>query len=342
MAVQNFFFIQLWTAALGNVAGGLLAQVQNVALGVLAIMLILSAYEAFARGASLRDLIVNLAKYAACAVVIQQWQPIFTAFSTGFSQIAMSLGAGDFAGTFQTAFNNQLNGISIVGLTGIDWLALIDYVVLVLSMVIFYIVLILFELFYTCWGLVLFALGPFLIALLPSQAASSWAKNYIGKTAEWAAWPVLYALLAKLTEALNLTTWSSIAATFPNPSASNAEAVVVNEFETAIISLVYVVLMILIPFVAHFLIHGDFTGAIGAIKNVLMIKAAIMKELGVGAKEAVSTKGGEKAGSSGNSSGKGNDKGSNSSSGADTKVSKAPSPTPAASSSCVPRPASAS
>ena len=339
MAVQQFFFQKLWLAALGTVAGNILGNIQSTALGVLAVMLVLSVYEAFARGASLRDLVVNLVKYAACAVVIQEWQPIFTAFSTGFSDIAVSLGAGDFVGTFQTMFNNQLQGVSIVGLTGIDWLALIDYIVLVAAMLVFYIVMILFEIFYTCWGLILFAMGPFLIALLPSQAAASWAKNYIGKTAEWAAWPILYALLERLTEALNLTTWSSLAATFPNPTAGNAIAGVVNEIQAAIISVVFIILMILIPFVAHFLIHGDFSGAIGAIKNVIMIKAAIMKELGMEVGKKGTQKSAEKSADGKSSKG---DKGSSSSStAADGKGSKAPSATPSAASSTVPKPAGA-
>jgi hypothetical protein len=336
MAVQQFFFQKLWLAALGTVAGNILGNIQSTALGILAVMLVLSVYESFARGASLRDLVANLAKYAACAVVIQEWQPIFTEFSTGFSNIAMSLGAGDFVGTFQTMFNNQLQSVSIVGFTGIDWLALIDYIVLVLAMLIFYIVMILFEIFYTCWGLILFAMGPFLIALLPSQAAASWGKNYIGKTAEWAAWPILYALLERLTEALNLTTWSSLAATFPNPTAGNSLAGVVNEIQAAIISVVFVILMILIPFVAHFLIHGDFSGAIGAIKNVIMIKAAIMKELGMEAGKKASSKGAEKGAES---NGGKSDKGSSNTTGADTNASKAPSATPSAASSTVPKPA---
>lgn len=325
MPVQQFFFQTLWLAALGTVAPEILGNIQSIAFGVLAVMLVLSVYEAFARGASIRDLVANLAKYAACAVVIQQWLPIFTSFSTGLSSIAMSLDAGNFVSTFQTMYSNQIQGVSIVGITGIDWMALVDYVWLIASMLIFYVVLILFEILYTCWGLILFAIGPFLIALLPSQATASWAKNYIGKTAEWAAWPILYALLEKLTESLNLTTWAKLASTFPNPTLGNSLAGTVNEIQAGIIGIVFVALMILIPFVAHFLIQGDFTGAIGAIKNVLMLKASIMRELGATA----ASKGAKESATGAAGGSKGGDKGSGGSAGSQaSQGNRAPSSTP--------------
>jgi hypothetical protein len=268
-----FFFLPMWQQALSGAAAGMLGSIQAIAFGILAVMLVLSIYEAFARGGSPRDLVVSLVKYAVCAFLIQNWQSFFTDISNGFLVLASSIAGGrDFCATFKasiasltTSGGSQASVWSSIfeGSLG----AVSTYVMLAVIPLIYYVVMIIFEVIYTCWGLILFALGPLMVALLPSSAVAPVGKHFLRSTAEWCAWPLLYAIIAKLAFVINLPSVAAPASAIdiiPNSTTQTG---------TVLIAIVYILFLILIPFIAHLLIRGDF--ALTAVATIAMAMRTI-------------------------------------------------------------------
>jgi hypothetical protein len=278
----SFFFVQVWNQALGSVGAGMLGTVQGIAFTILATMFLLSIYEGFARGGSVRDVLMSLVKCAACALILQYWQQFFQDISNGFSQVAISVAGGvDFATAYQQSLNNIVgqNQSNVMSITGIDLAALLNDLVIFLTVILFYLAMLLLEIMYTCWGLILFALGPFLVALLPSNATASAGKYYLKSLAEWAAWPILYAIMAKLSVSLNVLT----AGTFNGGGVAGGIASGVSQLQAIVIGIVYIIFMILIPFIAHALIKGDFAGAVQALSRVALMARNIAALAGGGA-----------------------------------------------------------
>ena len=336
--LDNFFFIQMWTRAVENVASGsMLSSIESCATGVVAVLFVLSVYESFAKGASLRDLLMNLFKFAVCVVIIQNWLSIFMEVSTGVSGLASQIDNQD---TYEQMLNNTLSPSFTAAFTNgsmfpsLDILALFKDLIIFLVAVLCGIVLFLFEMFYTMWGLILLALGPIMVALYPSNATRSFTTNYLSKTAEWAAWPLLYAILSRLVNSSQMVTTQGID---PNHQFTGMLATTLAYLQSPIIALVYIILIILLPFVAHFIIQGDFAGTIGSVKNVMMMLTTGMKMGGNAAKalggKAASGYGGWAAGGGGGGSGSGGGAGGGSSYGIESMYqsggASAPPPSPA-------------
>ena len=283
---MTFFFVQVWNQALGSVGAGMLGTLQGIAFAILATMFLLSIYEGFARGGSVRDLLVSLVKCAACALILQYWQQFFQDVSNGFTQVAGTIAGGiDFATAFKQSLNNIVgqNQSNVMSITGIDLAALLNDFVIFFTVLLFYTSMVLFEIMYTCWGLILFALGPFLVALLPSNATASAGKYYLKSLAEWAAWPILYAIMAKLSVSLNVLT----AGTFTNGGIVGGIASGVNQLQAIVIGIIYIIFMVLIPFIAHALIKGDFAGVVQALSRVALMAKNVVALAGGGAGAAV-------------------------------------------------------
>jgi type IV secretion system protein TrbL len=282
----SFFFMTVWNQALGSVGAGMLGTIQGIAFVILATMFLLSIYEAFARGGSARDLIVSLVKCAACALILQYWQQFFQDVSNGFSQLAVTIAGGvDFATAYKQSLLNIVgqNQSNVMSITGIDLAALLNNVVIFLTVLLFYIAMLLLEIMYTCWGLMLFALGPLLVALLPSNATASAAKHYLQSMAEWATWPILYAIMAKLSVSLNTLT----AGTFNGGGVSGAIASGVNQLQAIVIGIIYIIFMILIPFIAHALVKGDFGGTVQGLSRLAMMVKNVAAMAATGGGSAV-------------------------------------------------------
>jgi uncharacterized membrane protein YgcG len=193
--------------------------------------------------------------------------------------------------------------------------------------------MVIFEVIYTCWGLILYAIGPFMIALLPSGATASFSKNYFKSVAEWSAWPILYAIMGLLSvKVRTIATSGSQTSTL-----SGAAAALTVQMQSVIVAAVYIIFLILIPFIAHSLIAGSFSQTTMAIRQVVMTAMTMGKAAGAsgaakgaGAASGSGGSGGSAGGGSGSggaiSSGSGSSSGS--SGGAHGGTSPVPSPPP--------------
>jgi hypothetical protein len=145
--------------------------------------------------------------------------------------------------------------------------ALLTLVEIVLAYIIYPFCTQIFAIIYTFWGSCLFAVGPFVIALAPSSIVNSLTKYYTLNLVVWNAWTVLYAVFGCLISAIHMNDVNTIAS-------GNGGAIGFGGFVGAgpldggieaigLISLIYAILILLIPMVAAFVLRGQFS-AVGA------------------------------------------------------------------------------
>ena len=263
------FFETIWTSSMGNVSS-ILGNIQNVAYTLVGVLLILGVYEAFARGGNMRDLLVHALKCAICIFLITNWTAFFTDITTnGVFKIAGSLGGTDFykaLGAGQdglTGIGDMLTNQQSFSWTdlGKDLALLINDGAIGLAVFANYIIYYAFETLFTAWGLILYALGPLLVAMLPSSFVAPIGKQYLQSLGQWLLWPILYTVIGTLSTSIN---------TYQSTITVNGA----NNFAQAIITLIFILMMAVIPFIAHSLIKGDFANAAGTTMRMAMAAAS--------------------------------------------------------------------
>jgi hypothetical protein len=271
-----FFFITCFNNEIGSVASRILTNIQTLSYGILATLFLLSVYESFAGGGKPRDLIISLVKYATCVLIIVNWQTLFLQVSNGFSTVAGQINPIDFCKEFMTTFFSSsqagttsswtmsLFTMSIVQILGAFLWAIVG--------ICYYIIMVLFAIIYTAWGCILFGIGPLLVALYPSRATSTFAKNYGKSLAEWAAWPILYAIIGSCAEGM-----AKVSLVIgPNVSGNQVLASIWELIQNIVIAFIYIIFLIAIPFIASHLIQGSFGGAVmSAAKGIAAMGKAV-------------------------------------------------------------------
>jgi hypothetical protein len=142
-----------------------------------------------------------------------------------------------------------------------------------------------FMFMFILWGGVLYCMGPLMIALAPSGLVGSYAGQYCRSLAEWALWPAMYSMFAMLMTAISSPDVNAIMSGSSTTSLPGSlDQPTVEMLLLALTSLVYGVCMLFVPFIAHFLIKGDFAGvAMGMMRAGKAASAAISGGMGAGA-----------------------------------------------------------
>jgi hypothetical protein len=339
------FFQNLWTlqAAPSGAVGTLVGSggaISVAAYSILSVILIVGVYEAFARGGAMRDLIVLMAKVAVCGLLIATWSTFFTDITTnGSFALANSIGGSDFYTNLQAAItamqNIQYGSMSLTNL-GQDSLELVNAIAIGIAMIIYWVAYYLMIFAFTAWGLILMAIGPLLVATIPSSLVSSYGSTYIKGLVQWLSWPILYSVMGVLVTGLQSdTTWSANPAAFSN----------MNNLTIAGVTVTYSVAVMFIPWLAQYIINGSFSGAASIVTGVMGAMggtamgafaggAGLMSSGGGGGGSAAGSGGGAAGGGGGETGGGGGGGGATGGgSGGGGKTVTSPSPTPPATSS---------
>jgi hypothetical protein len=313
MAAPDYFFMQPLQTSIQALSGTALTSIDSIAYAILVVTLIIGVYEAFSQNASIGKLIGSVLKYVAAAGVIANWSTFFTAIYQSTGSLAWSIASQDFISTFkQTIASNNIaaSQVSVFNFLSLNLAAILQGLIFLVVPLLFWVVMLLFSLLFSLWGSILFCLGPLLIASLPSTTVNSYAKGYLKSLIEWALWPVLYSIMGAL--ALSVTS-GGISALFSSTSGLGFVANSASLFMLMIQAIAYMVFMILIPFLAHFLINGSFAGAAGSAIGM----ATGFVSAGVSAGKAVA---GKAAGAGAGAAGGGNNAGSEQQIGQSTAV----------------------
>jgi hypothetical protein len=259
-----FFFDSFFNQALAAMTSTI-NSVQGVAYAILGITFLLSVYEAFGRGGDTRQLMIGFLKYVVAAVVIQNWPAVFNDLHTTMEAIAYNITTQDYASLWQSNWSTWMAGNPdpLITIMTASWATIVQDAILVVIDIVYGVALMIFDFMYALWGCVLYVLAPLLIALLPSIGLAGFSKKFLSGLAEWCMWPILYAVFAAMAYDMNSADITSILA---SKSYVDIISNTTNMLLIGTMSLVIALCLLIIPFLAHFLIGASFDGvAAGAI-----------------------------------------------------------------------------
>jgi len=289
------FFQQVWTSSLGSLAGSwITGSIQNIAYGIIFALLVVGIYTAFAKGNGFRDVFTALIWAVVCAAIVNQWQTLFTMVSNDGFGLANNIGSGDYFTNVVGATIVPSSGSSIFSYFKLlnplnDIAVFCNFVAVAVTVISYYFLYYLMIVAFTGWGVVMYGVGPLLVALLPAHATRSLGKQYLISLGQWALWPYLYALMSLIAALVN---------TIPAPKQMTITGgqTVVTSLSQVFIALTLISMTATIPYIAAKILQGDFAGAMG---NAMAQTMGSVTDLAKGITQGGSTGGGGASGGPG-------------------------------------------
>jgi hypothetical protein len=258
----NFYFEQLLSTALGGIdSSNIMTSVLAVAASILLMSFLYSAYEAFAGGGDVRVLAASGGKYLLLGLIFASYGTVFRDLIGVFSSVAdfiySSTGVGDL-------FSNWLNQLSTYAGTN-GWSSMwglisggisgfLSMIIIMAGFIIYPFSYLLFTVFYALYGSILYVVGPFVLALLPSRSLGALARTYAVNLMIFGAWSIVYAIIQVLMSAINLNSINSVL---------NANGVL-NSFIgsgsmilLALVSVLFSICIAFIPYFASRIVRGE-------------------------------------------------------------------------------------
>lgn len=281
---QYFWASALQSAINGINSSGLIGILSGVGYAVLLLSFLWGVYESFLQGGDTRGAVLSLLKYGVTTLVLQNWSQVFQDFVNGFGDVAAAIiqhsANQDLSSSWTQQLQNYYAAQSSDGLTNslsALWhgdsaieTALINLLLLVVSVAIWPLCVEVFALFYALWGCVLYCVGPLVLALMPSMGFSRMTKSYIQNFIIWNMWVVLLAILWAMLWALNLTSVDTLLNTDGLLGfLQGVNATLLVSIATLLLSLCTMI----IPFVAKQVFVGEI-GPFGAMAVYLGKRAA--------------------------------------------------------------------
>jgi hypothetical protein len=270
-----FYFEQLLNEGLAGIERtAILSTIIGIAYTLLLIGFLVGLYQSAMRGGDLQALGVTAIKYVVIAVILANWSPVFHEVNASFNSVADFIGNSSGAGDMFMSWMDQLreqfqaNGsISLLPLVAGGAAALITALLVLVAYVLYAIAIVVFGFFYTLYGCVLYALGPLVLALLPIAGVGQLAKTYATNVMVWNAWGILYALFGALITAVNANRINDLT-DFMGFFTGNLDSTMLG-----LISIIYALSMMLIPFIAKRIIAGDVGATAYSVVRAGMVAA---------------------------------------------------------------------
>ena len=260
--MPSFYFEQLLQNGLNGIdQQGITGAVLHIAGVILILSLLWSVYEAFAQGGEVRSLVLSGMKYLVLGLVFLNYQSTFRAVNGMFDGVAdgiYSLSGGvdvikawgnSLSQAWQTdpswfsaLWNMVSGGVSAI-VSGL--ITLFGYLLLPFTYT-------LFTLFYALYGSILYLVGPFVLALMPSRALGQMGRSFFTNLMVFQCWGVLYAILQSLMSALQITNPMQFSGSFLQAFVGSSQMIVMS-----VASVLLSVMIALIPFIASRIVRGD-------------------------------------------------------------------------------------
>ena len=168
--------------AMNTISSSMIPSIQNVAYVLMVICLLVGIYEAYAKGGDTRQLAATVFKYVVVAFIVGNWTAVFTDTMTGFNQIASAINNSFGGWDLLQSWGSQLSSNWSSGGYSSIWqvitnggAAIVNALEVAIAYLIFPIAAQIFTIMYAFWGAILFAIGPLVLALAPSQMVNSMA-----------------------------------------------------------------------------------------------------------------------------------------------------------------------
>jgi hypothetical protein len=260
--MPSFYFEQLLRTGLNGIdQQGITAAVLQIAGVILILSLLWAVYEAYSNGGDVRLLGVAAIKYLVLGLVFLNYQNAFRAVNTMFNGVADGIynlsGGVDvikaWGNSFSQAWQSDPNWFSALwnmvtgGVSAIvaGLITLVGYLLLPFTYT-------LFTLFYALYGSILYVVGPFVLALIPSRGLGQLGRSFFVNMMIFQCWGLLYAILQSLMSALQITDPMQFSGSFLQAFVGSSQMIVMS-----IASVLLSIMIALIPFVASRIVRGD-------------------------------------------------------------------------------------
>ena len=278
--MPSFYFEQLLQNGLNGIdQQGITAAVLQIAGVILILSLLWAFYEAYASGGDVRLLGVAAIKYLVLGLVFLNYQGAFRALNGMFNGVAdgiYNLSGGidvikDWGNSLSQAWQTNPNWFSSLwnlvtgGVSAVvaGMITLIGYLILPFTYT-------LFTLFYALYGSILYVVGPFVLALIPSRGLGQLGRTYFMNMMIFQCWGLLYAILQALMTAIQITDPMQFNGSWLQALVGSSQMIVMS-----VASVFLSIMVALIPFIASRIVRGD----IGSTLMTVMAAGAVASGL---------------------------------------------------------------
>src|SRR5215469_2802467 len=265
--MHSFYFEQLLQNGLNGIdQQGITGAVLHIAGVILILSLLWAVYEAYAQGGDVRALVLAGMKYLVLGLVFLNYQSTFRAVNGMFDGVAdgiYSLSGGvdvikAWGNSLSQAWQTDPSWFSALwdmvsgGVSAIvaGLITLIGYLLLPATYT-------LFTLFYALYGSILYVVGPFVLALMPSRALGQMGRSFFTNLMIFQCWGVLYAILQSLMSALQITNPMQFSGSFLQAFVGSSQMTAMS-----VASVLLSIMIALIPFIASRIVRGDVGGTL--------------------------------------------------------------------------------
>jgi hypothetical protein len=290
--MPSFYFEQLLQNGLNGIdQQGITGAVLQIAGVVLILSLLWGVYEAYSNGGDVRTLGVAGMKYLVLGLVFLNYQSAFRAVNGMFNGVADGIyhlsGGVDVIKAwgnslsqawqtnpnwFSALWNMVTGGVSAI-VAGL--ITLIGYLLLPFTYT-------LFTLFYALYGAILYVVGPFVLALMPSRGLGQMGRSFFTNMMIFQCWGLLYAILQSLMSALQITNPMQFSGSFLQAFVGSSQMIVMS-----VASVLLSIMIALIPFIASRIVRGDIGSTLMTVVSGAVTAGAVASGLALAGAEGV-------------------------------------------------------
>jgi hypothetical protein len=276
--MPSFYFEQLLQNGLNGIdQQGITGAVLQVAGVVLILSLLWAVYEAYTSGGDVRLLGVAAIKYLVLGLVFLNYQSAFRALNGMFNGVAD--GIYKLSGGLD-AIQSWLNSLSQAWNSNPDWFAslwnlvtggasaIVAGLITLLGYLILPFTYTLFTFFYALYGSVLYVVGPFVLALIPSRGLGQIGRTYFVNLMIFQCWGLLYAILQALMSALQITDPMQFNGSWLQAFVGSSQMIVMS-----VASVLLATMVAFIPFIASRIVRGDIGSTLMTVASGAMTAA---------------------------------------------------------------------
>ena len=288
--MPSFYFEQVLQNGLNGIdQQGITAAVLQIASVVLVLSLLWGVYEAYCNGGDVRALGVTAVKYLALGLIFVNYQSAFRAVNSTFNGAAD--GVYKLSGGLDV-IQNWNNSLSQVWQNNPNWYsalwswvtggasAILAGLVSVVGYLLLPVTYTLFTLFYAVYGAILYVVGPFVLALMPSRSLGQLGRSFFTNMMVFQCWGLLYAIFQALMSALQITNPNQFGNSFLQAFVGSSQVVLMS-----VASVLLSIMIALIPFIASRIVRGDIGSTLMTIISGAVSAGAVASGLALSAGE---------------------------------------------------------
>jgi hypothetical protein len=282
--MPSFYFEQLLRTGLNGIdQQGITAAVLQIAGVILILSLLWAVYEAYSNGGDVRLLGVAAVKYLILGLVFANYQNAFRAVNGMFNGVADGIynlsGGMDVIKAWGNSMSqawsaNPTWSSTLWGLVTGGISVAIGAVIAVIGYLLLPFTYTLFTLFYALYGSILYVIGPFVLALIPSRGLGQLGRTFFVNMMIFQAWGLLYAILQALMSALQITDPMQFTGSFLNAFSGSSQVIVMS-----LASVLLSIMIALIPFIASRIVRGDIGSTLMTVVSGAVTAGAVASGL---------------------------------------------------------------